>query len=1029
MRYKSIAALFLVACLLPAARSFSQSPGLVVRPAGGPYSIILDPNQNGYTSSSTSGFTTSDIGTGNSEIPYKVVPPAIIEPTGDLATGPSGGFTDIVRTVDGSGFYTYYDGTNILFRLRIGAISSGSKGYSILLDTDGKMGNSGPNADPNYIAPTNASNGNPGFEYEVVLQTNFNVSVYNVDGTSTPVLVTTYPLSTNSLISVALSTDSGNPDYFYDFTVPVSILGSPSSFRMAATTVTSPNSALQGSRSDIYGINDNSNSNVASAWQTIINSEPAITLANISSAGAGVGPTATAAPTLTAPITTGSGIVVGGVWNSLDVSKPSTATITLYKNGVPVNTTSVTSGGSWSMTVPTVAAGDVFYARAQASGESMSLQSSSVTAGCASVPASPVLTCASSKGISGSLPSGATILVYQIPTTTASATSIPLTTNITYPTSTTFSYYVNNCSGGTNNVANGTYMLLSSNGGCTSSPIFECINSGSSALTGLAANTISVTTPVYPYQTTINGTGATIGNILRLFINGVTISSLTAAASTFSFTGLTLKASDQIKIYSQAGTGCMTASSTFTVSCYAQPPVITTNANGKLLSTATSISGTSVYGGATVTLYKGISPAGVAVGSPVVTNSTGAWTASGLTLAAGDNYYATISSGGCLSAASSGAGVLAPTTTCPVITGSYTETSTSVLGTLPSAFTGTVRLYLDGSVIGSVSVSAATSWSINAPYTYSLYPGGVLTVTSQSSGLAENFTCGSSATIGCTAPSTPSINPTSTTINTGQTVTFNVSNVSSNTWYALLDNTGTSYATSVYKTNTSTFDLTTSAFNTTGTYNLNLTANKLTGCPLSFQSASIQVSSPLPVELLYFRGSEQDGTSLLQWSTASEQNAKYFEIERGIDGNVFVPVGTVSATGNSSAVHIYNFTDTRPGSGKIYYRLNTVDLDGSAKYSQVIAIEIDPVRISAAIPNPFASTLHLNILLNGAQQFRLELLDVTGREVRSLVLSGQKGMNSIQINDLASIAAGVYIIRIFTKGQFYQQKLIKSAGH
>src|SRR4051794_2108804 len=105
--------------LLDSYTAFSQSPGRIVRPVVSPYSSVLDPNQNGFTSSSISGFSTNDIS--ESEIPYKVVPPIITEPTGDLATGPSGGFTDIVKTVDNSGFYVYADGSNnILFRLRIG---------------------------------------------------------------------------------------------------------------------------------------------------------------------------------------------------------------------------------------------------------------------------------------------------------------------------------------------------------------------------------------------------------------------------------------------------------------------------------------------------------------------------------------------------------------------------------------------------------------------------------------------------------------------------------------------------------------------------------------------------------------------------------------------------------------------------------------------------------------------------------------------------------------------------------------------
>ena len=115
-----------------------------------------------------------------------------------MATGPSGGFTDIVKTVDNSGFYIYSNGINLHFRLRIGGIISGSKGYSVLIDTDGRMGNSGRYADPNYQAPTNTSNGNPGFEYEVVFQTNFRVEVYDVNGPGNPVSTANFPLSSHS---------------------------------------------------------------------------------------------------------------------------------------------------------------------------------------------------------------------------------------------------------------------------------------------------------------------------------------------------------------------------------------------------------------------------------------------------------------------------------------------------------------------------------------------------------------------------------------------------------------------------------------------------------------------------------------------------------------------------------------------------------------------------------------------------------------------------------------------------------------
>lgn len=160
-----------------ALNSAAQTPGLIVRPAGTATSAVLDPNQDKYTSADATGFTANDIT--SSEIPYKLIPALLPEPTGDLLRGPDGKFSDIVKTFDGSGFYMYSNTVagNLYARIRMGGIVSGSKGYSVLLDTDLKFGATGPNADPNFKPRTNGNNGNPGFEFEIVYETNFRVAI------------------------------------------------------------------------------------------------------------------------------------------------------------------------------------------------------------------------------------------------------------------------------------------------------------------------------------------------------------------------------------------------------------------------------------------------------------------------------------------------------------------------------------------------------------------------------------------------------------------------------------------------------------------------------------------------------------------------------------------------------------------------------------------------------------------------------------------------------------------------------------
>ncbi len=214
------------------------------------------------------------------------------------------------------------------------------------------------------------------------------MAVYAIDGTATPGTAASFALSTHSQISVALSTDGNNPDYLYDWFVPLSAIGNPTGIRTATTTVTSPNSALQGTRSDIYGIDDAAYAGPAAAWTAVVNAQPAINLVTFT----GVSNTCTAPPVVSGPILPGGAVQVSGTWTRFDASKPATTVISLYKNGALIGSTTCSTGGTWTVAAGAVANGDAFYALAQSSGESSCIQSNlSYATACTAPPATPVL--------------------------------------------------------------------------------------------------------------------------------------------------------------------------------------------------------------------------------------------------------------------------------------------------------------------------------------------------------------------------------------------------------------------------------------------------------------------------------------------------------------------------------------------------------------------------------------------------------------------------------------------------------------
>lgn len=95
----------------------------------------------------------------------------------------------------------------------------------------------------------------------------------------------------------------------------------------------------------------------------------------------------------------------------------------------------------------------------------------------------------------------------------------------------------------------------------------------------------------------------------------------------------------------------------------------------------------------------------------------------------------------------------------------------------------------------------------------------------------------------------------------------------------------------------------------------------------------------LPIELLYFRGSEHRFENVFDWSTASEYNNERFTIEKSADGIDWVPVAIVPGAGNSSSQRFYRASDYRAEKAINYYRLKQTDYDGKFEYSDIISID------------------------------------------------------------------------------------------
>lgn len=169
------------------------------------------------------------------------------------------------------------------------------------------------------------------------------------------------------------------------------------------------------------------------------------------------------------------------------------------------------------------------------------------------------------------------------------------------------------------------------------------------------------------------------------------------------------------------------------------------------------------------------------------------------------------------------------------------------------------------------------------------------------------------------------------------------------------------------------------------------------------------VAVPLPLELLAFKGKREHTVNHLEWTTAHEENVSHFELERGTDGRSFVKVAKINATGNNGITNNQYSHNDATAAATSYYRLRMVDMDGSARYSNIVALHDDVIVNSRHLyPNPTESTLFIEGIA-GKSTYRI--VDVAGREIVSRNTVTLTEGSAVTI-DVAHLQQGIYFLQV-----------------
>ena len=203
--------------------------------------------------------------------------------------------------------------------------------------------------------------------------------------------------------------------------------------------------------------------------------------------------------------------------------------------------------------------------------------------------------------------------------------------------------------------------------------------------------------------------------------------------------------------------------------------------------------------------------------------------------------------------------------------------------------------------------------------------------------------------------------------------------------------------------------------------------------PLLKKDSLLKNKADSQVKIVSFEAVVKGKTVICQWTTASEINNNYFELERSFDGVNFKVTALVFGAEGSTNVSInYQYKDNNEALRRndiVYYRLKQNGNDSTVQYSKLIKISLsqNPSTTLGVVPNPFASTFTYNLHVPTTGYVITKIINLGGRLMTTKHSAVIKGNNSLAMDDLTGFSSGVYIMEVIMNGSIIgRQKITKA---
>ncbi len=197
---------------------------------------------------------------------------------------------------------------------------------------------------------------------------------------------------------------------------------------------------------------------------------------------------------------------------------------------------------------------------------------------------------------------------------------------------------------------------------------------------------------------------------------------------------------------------------------------------------------------------------------------------------------------------------------------------------------------------------------------------------------------------------------------------------------------------------------------------------------VSINERNVIIQAPLSVNFLSFDALKEGTRGLLKWEVSEEIDLDYYLLERSPDALHFSALGTLVANNSGkSGDLLYHFYDEKPFTGRNYYRLSGVDLDGTVSSAGIAQLTFVGELSLKIFPNPVMENQLTFIYDSESETARvMSIYNMQGLLMSQAKINGIKSGGAPQHISISSLPPGVYIFEIIEGESTLRKRFVKS---